>query len=177
LEAIALKQIPLSIDKLAMYPLIRLELWASLMEQSQGSHSRCGIGGLLFLNASNFFRLKESLGGGTNNISELFALKLFLIFAVEKGVFCIEFFGDLIVIIKWLKGENKMLNLNLGPVFEGVQLFQAAFNIISFSHVDRENNQETGSLFKVGQLLNGGTWLVLESREDHILESVRCFHV
>jgi hypothetical protein len=71
-------------------------------------------------------------------------------------------------IIKWLKRENKMLNLNLRSMFEEVQLFQAIFNIITFLHVYKENNQEVDYLFKAGMLLDVGTWIVGISKRPKI---------
>jgi hypothetical protein len=71
-------------------------------------------------------------------------------------------------IIKWLKRENKMLNLNLRSMFEEVQLFQAIFNIITFLHVYKENNQEVDYLFKAGMLLDVSTWIVGISKRPKI---------
>jgi ribonuclease HI len=65
-----------------------------------------GGGGCLYINDQHFFLLRAGLGAGTNNFSELLALKLLLLFAVEKGCNTLQVFGDSLLIINWVNQEQ-----------------------------------------------------------------------
>jgi hypothetical protein len=58
------------------------------------------VGGILYINDNHYIRLKERLGGGSNNFADLFALKLLLAIVVENDVSHIQILGDTMVIIK-----------------------------------------------------------------------------
>jgi hypothetical protein len=64
-------------------------------------HLLCGEG-CLRLSAHYFFLLKAGLGGGTNNYSKIMALKLLILFAMEKGCKTLQVFRDSLLIINWV---------------------------------------------------------------------------
>lgn len=49
------------------------------------------------MNDDHCYKFKTGLGGGPNNYAELFALKLLLMLAAEKGVLHIHIYGDSMV--------------------------------------------------------------------------------
>ena len=59
----------------------------------------CSGGGCLFLYPTHFYHLHAGLGRGSNHFSELMALKLLLLFTVEKGCHTLQVFGDSLIMI------------------------------------------------------------------------------
>jgi ribonuclease HI len=98
--------------------------WAYFDGASPSDQRNCGGGGCLYLSQSHYFFLKEGLGAGTNNYSELLALKLLLLFAIEKGCRALQVFGDSLVIINWANGIHRCQISRLLPLLEDVLLYQ-----------------------------------------------------
>ena len=59
--------------------------WAYFDGETLGDQLLCGGVGCLYITTSHFFLLKSGLGAGSNNYSEILALKFLLLFDVEKG--------------------------------------------------------------------------------------------
>ena len=59
----------------------------------------CGAREILFLKDDHFFTFKVGLGVGTNNLAELYALKLLLILALDKQISIIQVFSDSLLVI------------------------------------------------------------------------------
>jgi hypothetical protein len=80
-------------------------------------HLICGAGGrggcCLYLSTTHHFLLKSGLGDETNNYAKLLALKLLLIFAMEKGCKTLQVFGDSMLIINWANGVQDVTFLIL----------------------------------------------------------------
>jgi len=66
----------------------------------------------------------------TNNIAELMAVKLPLMFESKKGAHVLQIFGDSLVLIKWTNEVNDLNNYNLRPIYEEIQLDWTAFNVL-----------------------------------------------
>jgi len=81
---------------------------------------KCGGGGCLYLSTSHLCLIKSVLGIGTNNYVELLALKLLLLFVVEKGCKTLQVFGDSLLIIKWEKRVQICHIAHLVPIFKEV---------------------------------------------------------
>lgn len=62
-----------------------------------------GTGGVLYISNSQSLRFKAGTGQGSNNFSELMALKLLLTLALECGLSHLQVFGDSLLVIKWLR--------------------------------------------------------------------------
>ena len=62
------------------------------------------------------FIFKTGLGKGPNNMAKLFALKLLIKPALEKGEQNLQAFGDSSVIINWMVGMFKMDSLFVLPM-------------------------------------------------------------
>jgi ribonuclease HI len=106
------------------------------------------------------------LGAGTNNYSKLIALKLLLLFAIEKGCRALQVFGDSLVIINWANGIHRCKISHLLPLHEDVLRIKSLFDNISFSHIYRERNQLADRLSKEAMQLAYGLWHVSEHTLD-----------
>ena len=58
--------------------------WGFFDGFASGDPHTCGAGGIIFLKDDHYFTFKAWLGIGTNNLAELYALKLLLILALDK---------------------------------------------------------------------------------------------
>ena len=76
--------------------------WGYFDGASQGSPTTCNGGCILYLSDTCYFKLKAGQGQGSNNYAEVLALKLHLLFALEKDCRSIQVFGDLKLIINWV---------------------------------------------------------------------------
>jgi hypothetical protein len=77
--------------------------WDFFDGAASGDQLLCGGGGCLYITTSHFFLLKSGLGVGSNDYSEIMALKLLLLFVVEKECKILQVFGDSLLIINWVK--------------------------------------------------------------------------
>jgi ribonuclease HI len=95
---------------------------------------------------------EESLyfGHTTNNIAEYRALLLGLDRALACGVSKIEVRADSELLIKQLRGEYRVRNAGLKPLFEQAKLLLARFSSVKLTHVRREMNAEADRLANRG---------------------------
>jgi ribonuclease HI len=129
---------------------------------SSEDHLICGGGGCLYLSTTHYFLLKSGLGAGTNNYAELLALKLLLLFVVEKGCKTLQVFGDSMLIINWENGVQRCHISRLVPIYEEVLRIINVFDSISFTHLYREQNQLADRLSKEASQLEYGRWYIEE---------------
>ena len=87
--------------------------WSFLDGSASGNLHLCGDGGILYLKEDHYFTFKAGLGVGTNNLAELYAMKLLLILALDKQITKIQDFGDSLLIINWITGKFRIHNLQL----------------------------------------------------------------
>jgi ribonuclease HI len=93
----------------------------------------------------------EYIGETTNNVAEYTAL----IFAIKKAkslykdhlsTLDVEVRMDSELIVKQMKGEYKVKNEGLRPLFLEVQKYISEFHHVSFSHIPREKNSRADAL-------------------------------
>jgi len=65
----------------------------------------CGTGGCLFIIDSHLIVLKAGLGRGSNNHSELMALKLLLRSAGDQRISQLQLYQDPELVANWMKGS------------------------------------------------------------------------
>ncbi len=94
------------------------------------------------------------LGRTTNNVAEYRAIILGLEQAQKLGASQVDLFSDSELIVKQLKGQYKVKNANLKPLYEQVRELIAALKTFSVRHVYRENNSEADRL--VNEALDAG---------------------
>lgn len=106
------------------------------------------------------------MGAGSNNYSEIIALKLLLLFAVEKECKTLQVFGDSLLIIHWVNRVQRCHISPLLPILEEVMRIIPVFDSISFSHIYRERNQLADRLSKEASQLEYGRWHINEQSAE-----------
>jgi len=92
------------------------------------------------------FKFKKYIGISTNNQAEYAALIEGLQLSLQKGIKDLTCFADSELMVKQLKGEYKMKNAGLKPLYENVLKLSKGFNSITYNHVIREKNSVADSL-------------------------------
>jgi ribonuclease HI len=109
--------------------------------------------------------MKEALGKGSNNFAELMALRLLLKAGVDKNIRHIQVYVDSNLVIKWMKGIGQLLNIHLKILADQLKDIANSFEMITFTHVLREHNQEADRLSKEGYQVAEGRVIFEELRE------------
>ena len=102
----------------------------------------CGGRAILHVSDNHFFELIVGLGEGSNNFAEIMSLKILLVFAAEKGCRAINFMGDSMNVINWIKGIQQCRILILDNVLRSTREILNTFENFSCQHIYRENNIE-----------------------------------
>jgi ribonuclease HI len=144
--------------------------WAYFDGAASGDQLHCGGGGCIYLSEQHYYYLRASLGPGTNNFSEIMALKLLLLFAAEKGCTTLQVFGDSLLIIKWENQEHFCHIARLRPYLAEVLRIISTFDTISLSHIYRERNSLVDRLSKEAAQLEYGNWHITEHTENGSFE-------
>lgn len=92
----------------------------------------------------------QFLGHTTNNVAEYRALLLGLERALELGVKRLEVRADSELLIKQLKGEYRVKNAGLRPLYEQALTLLRRFEDARLEHVRREHNVEADRLANEG---------------------------
>jgi len=92
------------------------------------------------------FKFKKYIGISTNNQAEYTALIEGLQLCIQKDIKDLTCFADSELMVKQLRGEYKMKNPGLKPLYENVLKLRESFNSITFNHVMREKNSVADSL-------------------------------
>ncbi len=90
--------------------------------------------------------VSEAIGIATNNIAEYSALVRGLEYALQKGFTELVVKADSELMIKQLKGQYKVKNENLKPLFLKAKTLAAKFKSLSYFHVRRELNVRADEL-------------------------------
>lgn len=99
----------------------------------------------------------EPIGTATNNVAEYRALLRGIELAAEHGATEVELFGDSELVVKQVRGEYRVKDVNLKPLHAEARSRLSAFSEWSFDHVRREQNAEADAL--VNQALDAHTTL------------------
>ena len=104
-----------------------------------GNPQLCGARGILFLKkVDHYITFKAGLGVGTNNLDELYALKLLLILELDKQISNIQIFGDSLLVINWITGKFRIHNLHLAQLLQEVNRLSDFFDQAIFKHIYRK---------------------------------------
>jgi hypothetical protein len=109
--------------------------WDFFNGASQNDGKIYGGGVVLYLSDSHFFKLKMGLGSGSNNYTELMALKLLLTFVEEKGIISLQIFEDSMVVINWIRKSQMCHNIRLTPLLEEVFIILTSYINFFIRHV------------------------------------------
>ena len=99
--------------------------------------------------------LSGSLGNTTNNIAEYNGLIAALQWAIDHDLKQIAIKGDSLLIIEQMRGNYKVKNEGLKPLYLKARMLVMQIGDVSFEHVRRERNQEADRLSNVG--MDGNT--------------------
>jgi hypothetical protein len=71
-----------------------------------------------------------------------------LMLPLNKGLQCLQFFEDSLLVMKWMKQEQHIHNVSLQPLVDWIWKNSQFFDQITFTHVYRELNYEVNALSK-----------------------------
>jgi ribonuclease HI len=94
--------------------------------------------------------LHGALGIATNNIAEYTGLVAALQWAVDHDVRRVHIRADSELLVKQMRGEYKVKNPGLQPLYVRARLLAAQLDDVEFEHVRREFNKEADRLSNLG---------------------------
>lgn len=114
---------------------------------ARGNPGPAAIGAIAYDERGNIvFEVSETIGVSTNNQAEYRAVIAALNKARELGAAELDFFLDSELAVKQLKGEYKVKNADLAPLFLQIHNFVVGFRRVVFSYIPREKNKEADRL-------------------------------
>jgi len=115
---------------------------------SIGNPGKSGVGYLIYQNNKLLKKRSVYLGVQTNNFAEYMALIFPLIDAIEENKKKVKVFSDSQLICEQIKGNYKVKNQNIYPLFVLSKNLISKLDSFEITHIDRENNQEADELAK-----------------------------
>jgi ribonuclease HI len=94
--------------------------------------------------------LHGALGIATNNVAEYNGLLAALQWAVDRGERRLHVRADSELLVKQMRGEYKVKNAGLQPLYVRARLLAAQLDGVTFEHVRREFNKEADRLSNIG---------------------------
>ena len=113
---------------------------------SRGNPGPAGYGVRIERDDGTIVELKESLGRCTNNIAEYHALLAALEWATEHDIRTLLVRSDSELLVKQLRGEYRVKNPGLQPLYERARALAAKIGRVKFEHVRREMNKDADRL-------------------------------
>lgn len=95
-------------------------------------------------------QLHGALGIATNNIAEYNGLLAALQWAVDHDVRRVHIRADSELLVKQMRGEYKVKNAGLQPLYVRARLLAAQLDDVRFEHVRREVNKDADRLSNLG---------------------------
>ncbi len=118
---------------------------------ARGNPGPAGVGVMLKSSTGDVIVAEgQFVGHTTNNVAEYKALLLGLERALERGVMLLEVRADSELLIKQLKGEYRVRNPGLRPLYEQALGLLGRFEGVRLLHVRREHNVEADRLANEG---------------------------
>ncbi|MGF1632940.1 MAG: ribonuclease HI family protein [Phycisphaerae bacterium] len=114
---------------------------------SRGNPGPAGIGVVLeAADGTVIFTLGRFIGVATNNVAEYKALITGLEQASTLGATHVLVMGDSELVIKQMKGQYRVKNPGLKPLYEQAKAVCETFRRVQFDHTRREGNKLTDKL-------------------------------
>lgn len=101
--------------------------------------------------------LHGALGRATNNVAEYHGLIAALQWAADHEVTSLTVRGDSLLLIEQMRGNYRVKNEGLLPLFKQARLLAMQIGDVRFEHVPRERNKDADRLSNLGMDLNGAT--------------------
>ena len=90
--------------------------------------------------------LHQALGSATNNVAEYQGLLAALEWALDRGLHALHIRSDSELLVRQLKGEYRVKNPGLQPLYQEARDRIAQIGKVTFEHVRREFNREADRL-------------------------------
>ena len=90
--------------------------------------------------------LHGSLAHTTNNVAEYNGLLAALAWAVDRDLESLHIRSDSELLVKQLRGEYRVKNLGLQPLYQDARALISRVGRVTFEHVRRESNKEADRL-------------------------------
>jgi ribonuclease HI len=113
---------------------------------SRGNPGPAGYGVRIERDDGTIVELKESLALATNNVAEYNGLLAALRWAAEDGVQRLHVRADSELLVKQMKGEYRVKNPGLQPLYEEARALVRQIGRVTFEHVRREFNKDADRL-------------------------------
>ncbi|RDX81507.1 rnhA, partial [Mucuna pruriens] len=146
-------------------------LMAAAVDKFDGASNIVGNGiGVVLISPNNqCFPFAAKLGFDcTNNMAEYEACTMGLLMALDHQVKKLRVFGDSALVIYQLRGEWEIRDAKLMAYNDHAREIMTAFDMITFSHVPREENQTADALATLSAMVqvNEGQELVIQVRQQ-----------
>jgi ribonuclease HI len=106
------------------------------------SNGLCGVGIVLKMRDSHFFKIHMAVGAGNNIRAELLALWGLLSFSISRQILELTVAGDSKVVLDWFTGKESLNVLSLQPwMFKTLDL-KNNFRWLDCFHVHKQFNSE-----------------------------------
>jgi len=112
---------------------------------SRGNPGPAGYG-VRILRDDEIVDLKGALPSATNNVAEYSGLLAALEWALESGVSTLHVKSDSELLVKQMRGEYRVKNAGLQPLFERAKQLSRQIGSVQFEHVRREFNKDADRL-------------------------------
>ena len=99
--------------------------------------------------------LHGALGVATNNVAEYRGLIAALEWAIANDITAITVKGDSLLIVEQMRGNYKVKNEGLKPLYHQARMLVMQIGNVKFEHVPREKNKDADRLSNVGMDANG----------------------
>ena len=113
---------------------------------SRGNPGPAGYGVHIERADGSIVDLKQSLGTCTNNVAEYRGLLAALTWAADHGVSRLHIRSDSELLVKQMRGEYRVKNPGLQPLFEEARSLVKRIGVVRFEHVRRELNKDADRL-------------------------------
>jgi ribonuclease HI len=113
---------------------------------SRGNPGPAGAGAVINVNDETVSSVSKFLGHATNNVAEYTALILGLEKATELGFEHVEVAMDSELVVKQMKGEYRVKNEKLLPLFTKARKLASTFASFKIAHIRREYNRAADQL-------------------------------
>lgn len=113
---------------------------------ARGNPGPAGIGFVLKIEGKRPITYGKYIGNATNNQAEYQALIAGLSRALKERITELQVFMDSELIVQQVKGNYRIKNECLKPLYEEVMKLTGKFMNISFAHIPRSKNKEADTL-------------------------------
>lgn len=113
---------------------------------SRGNPGPAGYGVRIEQADGTLVDLKQSLATCTNNVAEYNGLLAALRWAADHGVTTLRVRSDSELLVKQMKGEYRVKNPGLQPLYEEARALSRRIGRVTFEHVRREFNKDADRL-------------------------------